>query len=180
MSSQTSSNLLLGLISSLYLQLLSFFFTLPFGQVIWAGIDAVPLVATICRLLRPRTGRALIVMPVGGRGAEGIFLNEAKHQGLVHLHTLTLPPACVEPKCPPSALFTQPAFGGEVGGNLTCHSLNPADRPQASHAYEAEAALQSRLQHALNSELVNSESGCVKDKDCTEDYHLHIFKCPWV
>jgi len=143
--------------------------------VIWAGIDAVPLVATVCRLLQPRTGRAVVVMPVGGRGAEGIFLNEAKHQGLVHLHTLTLPSACAEPTCPPSALFTQPAVGGEVGGNLTCHSLNPADQLQASHAYEADTILQSQFQHALNSELVNSEIECVKDEDNTEDYHLHIF-----
>ena len=144
--------------------------------MIWAGIDAVPLVATICRLLRPRTGRALIVMPIGGRGAESIFLNEAKQQGLVHLDTLTLPCACAEPTCPPAALFSQ-LVSGDLGGNLNSGSQLSTKHPQNGHVDEVEAALQEGSPHALGSEVVNSDLTSTKDKDNTEDYHLHVFMC---
>jgi hypothetical protein len=52
------------------------------SEVIWKGCDPMPLVTTIHNLLVPRSGRAFIILPDGGRGAEEHFLSAAASIGL--------------------------------------------------------------------------------------------------
>jgi hypothetical protein len=133
----------------------------PFFQVIWLGVDPAPLVATIRRLLRPKTGRALLLLPVGGRGAEACLLAEAQQQGLAKLATLVLPRACAGPRCPPATHF--PAF------NLTAE-------PRHEELPEKDAALYAHVTHALGSDAQRSETSGVKEN--SEDFHLHVFMYP--
>mmetsp|Transcript_53801 Transcript_53801/g.106727 ORF Transcript_53801/g.106727 Transcript_53801/m.106727 type:complete len:355 (+) Transcript_53801:179-1243(+) len=91
------------------------------AELIWRGDDPRPLVATIKRLLRPPSrdalgGVALILMPVGGRGAEASLLGEAFAAGLSR-ETLALPWAI----CNQSNVCEDGPTGGNSGLNDNWH-----------------------------------------------------------
>ena len=59
------------------------------SELIWAGVDPRPLVQAIGTLLCEQ-GVALILMPIGGRGAEALFIASVRENGLA-LETTRLP-----------------------------------------------------------------------------------------
>jgi hypothetical protein len=59
------------------------------AELLWAGFDPCPLVRLIHRTLEPTSGVAYVLMPSGGRGAEGAFV-QAVADACLELETVVL------------------------------------------------------------------------------------------